>query len=218
MLLDDLFWNYYPYSLGILIIPVIIFFMFRREKTDVIVNRVEVFFKGNTKGYYACEVGKEEIAFMIGETVYTEPILYHPRLEIGGKQMFRTYLFAEGTGMIDVPPLTKEDRNKIIKYLMDQSAVAEDLKDKELDTWTDIELMSYIQFYNFDIEQITDKPVMKSFNTSMNAFVNLIDGLVQRIKYLEPDKESTFGNLLKHVVGFLVGFGFAWALTLKGYI
>jgi len=218
MIIDELFWGYFPYSLGIIVIPIIIFFMFKREKSDIIINRVEVFFKGNTKGYYPCEVGKEEIQFMINDTVYTEPILYHPRLEMNSSQMFRTYLFAEGTGMIDIPVLTRSDRNKIIKYLMDQDAVAEDLKDKELDTWTDTEIITYIQFYNFDIEQITDKPVMKSFNTSMNAFVNLIDGLIQRIKYLEPNNESTFSNLLKYVIGILIGFGFAWALTLKGYI
>ena len=101
---------------------------------------------------------------------------------------------------------------------MGQEAVAEDLKDKNLEDWTDGEILTYCQFYNFDIQQITDKPIIKSFNTSMNAFVNIVEGLIARIKYLEPNQESTFTSLMKYVIGVLVGFGFAWALTLKGYI
>ncbi len=159
--LSNWFWGWFPWSLSIILLPLILLYMSARKSVTPIKNRVEVFFKGGTKEYFACIVEKDIAKFTIGDSEYQEPITHHPRIEYDKekKVIFRTFLFAEGVGMVDVPPLTKTDREKIITT-MKQYDILE--KKEDGTEYTDEELMSMIMFYNFDIEQVLDKPVLKS--------------------------------------------------------
>lgn len=206
-----------PYSLIILIIPIIFFWMRSREQGETIKNRVEIFFKGGTKAYYECLIEKGIMMFSIEEVVYKEPVLHHPRLEKVKNQLYRTYLYAEGIGSIDVPPLTVRDRRKIIEVLVSNELIEDDDKKDKIEDYTDEDLIKYITFYNFDIDQITDKPITRLATTMMTSFEHLVMGLAVRLEQFE----SGGGNLRAvalWLVGAISGFGFAWALTLKGVI
>ncbi len=190
---------------------------YRKEKGDIIKNRVEIFFKGGTKGYASCVVEMDVANFKIGETEYEEPILFNPRIEYVSGQIYRTFLFAEGIGMVDVPPMTKDIREKIINYLVTNEIIKEEDKKDEYDKYTDEDLSNYVKFYNFDIEQITDRPIMKSFSTGMNAFVHLVNGLISSLDKLSGEPSNMY-KLSLFVVGGIVGFFMSWAFSLKGWI
>ncbi len=210
------FWGWFPWSLSIILLPLILLYMSARKGVAPIKNRVEVFFKGGTKAYYPCIIEKDIAKFDIEGVSYQEPITHHPRLEYDKEKkiIYRSYLFAEGVGIVDVPPLTKEDRGKIITTLRQY-----DILEKKDDgtTYTDEDLMNMVVFYNFDIEQVLDKPVLKSYSVSMSGLEHFIDELRKQITRLEGG-ESNMKTFLKIISGFLIGFGFAWALTLKGLI
>ena len=194
--------------------------MFKREKTDVIRNQVEVFFKGGTKSYYPCVIGQEDATFMIGETTYTEPIIYNPRIEYVNGKIYRTFLFGEGIGMIEVPPIPDKDREKIFGYLKEHDIIPEDeLKKKpSYKDWDATELITYCKFYNFDVEQITDKPIMKSFTTSLNFFVSMLNTISGIVGDLEGAEYSNMAKIVLYVVGFLSGTFFGVILQMKGVI
>lgn len=216
----QLFIQWFPYSLIVLAIPIVLFFTRSSEKSTQIKNQVEVFFKGNTKGYYPCTVEKDRIKFTIDETDYEEPITHFPRLETRKNQLYRVYLFAEAVGMIDVPPLTVEDKEKIIKYLKDNNAIQDaTLKAKDAKDWTESELMVYVQFYHFDIEQILDKPMQNAFKSGTGAIIAILDRIAERNRQLEgAGKTSNMVKLAIFVGGVLVGAGWMWAFALKGYV
>lgn len=209
-----LFWSWFPFSLAPIIVVIVIYLQWKKSKGDVIKNRVEMFFKGGTKGYYKCTIEKEIANFDIDDSEYSEPIIYHPRIEYEKGTIYRTYMFAEGLGSVDVPPLLPTDKKKIIEHLVRHDIIPEDEQKKK---YSDEDLIKYIRFYNFDIEQITDKPIMKSFSVSMNAWEHLLDGLANIIQGME-EGTSNIKVLAWVLVGVLIGFGFAWALTLKGVI
>jgi hypothetical protein len=215
-----LFIDNLPYSLAILLIPVIIFWMFRREKGDVIFNQVEVFFKGGTKAYYPCVIGQEDASFMIGETSYTEPIIYNPRIEYRSGKIFRTFLFGEGIGMIEVPPIPDKDREKIFSYLKEHEVIPKDkLKEKPTyKEWESADLVTYCKFYNFDIEQLTDKPILKSFTTSLNFFVSMLNTIAGIVGEMEEGGYSNMAKIVIYVVGFLSGTFFGVIIQMKGVI
>lgn len=216
--ISEWFFNNLPLSLIVFVIPIILWILFRKEKTDIIKNQVEIFFKGGTKAYYECEVGKEEVSFKIDETKYNEPIIYNPRIEYKKGIVYRTFLFAEGIGNIDIPPLTVGDRDKIIKFLVVKDVIPKDERKKSFAEYTDADLIKYIQFYNFDIAQLTDKPMMKAFTTSLNFFVSMIDGLIGRIAKMEEKGYSNIAKFIIWVVGVGFGFMMGWAFALKGLI
>lgn len=212
--ITKLFWDFFPWSLGILIVPIIIVFIFRGEKGDIIYNRVEVFFKGGTKAYYDCTPKKDTIEFEIDENEYSEPILHHPRIEYRKGKIFRTYLFAEGIGgTVEVPPLTEEDRDKIIKWGREYNILGK----KKTKKYTDDELLNALKYYNFDIEQVLDKPMPKAFTTSINAFQHLVGGLIHDLKMLEGGTSNKY-TFAVWFVGMVMGFFIAYSLTLKGVI
>ena len=217
----NLFFDYLPYSLLVFIIPLIVWYLWRGEKSSQIINQVAVFFKGGTWGFYLCEVGKDEISFEIDSVKYTEPITVHPRLGMIEKKMKRTYLYAEGIGLIDVPPLTREDKEKILKYLIDTKAIKKTsaLGKKSIDDWTEMELMQYIKFYQFDIEQVLDRPMANAWKETGHALKSSVDRISQRNRQMDKSGQtSNIGKLAFIVVGILIGAGFAWAFALKGYI
>lgn len=215
-----LFMDALPYSLVVPILLVVVYYLFTREKEDVIKNQVEVFFKGGTKDYYPCTVGHEDCNFNIGETEFTEPIIYNPRIEYKKGKIFRTFMFSEGAGMIEVPPLPDKDREKIFSYLKSNNVIPENLlKDKpNYNDWSTNELMEYIKFYNFDIEQITDKPILKSFTTSLNFFVSMINNLSGIVGSMEGAEYSNIAKIAIYLVGFLSGTFFGVLLQMKGVI
>jgi len=228
----DLFTQFMPYSIVAVALPIgYIFYRSRNNDTGKITNMVEVFFKGGTKDYYPCTVSKEQITFQIEDEVYTEPVLHQPRVQYDSKKgkISRVFLFAEGIGNVDVPPLLESDRFKILKYLVDNKVYKFDgddettvytdaqLKDK-LETISSMDLIQHIQFYNFDIDQITDKPMAKSFTTSLNAFVSLVGTLIAKAQGMEQDNMSNINKIIYVIVGLLIGSGFTWAFVLKGYL
>jgi hypothetical protein len=215
-----LFMDNLPYSLIILVVPVIIFLMLRKEKGDVIFNQVEVFFKGGTKAYYPCSIGQEDATFMIGETPYTEPIIYNPRIEYRGGKIFRTFLFGEGIGMIEVPPIPEKDREKIFAYLKEHEIIPKDELEKKpsYTDWTSPDLVTYCKFYNFDVEQITDKPILKSFTTSLNFFVSMLNTISGIVGEMEESGYSNMAKIVLYVVGFLSGTFFGVIIQMKGVI
>jgi hypothetical protein len=193
----------------------------RREKTEQILNQVAIFFKGGTWAFYPCIVGKDEITFSIDESEYTEPITVHPRLGMIGGKMKRTYLFAEGLGLIDIPPLTREDKEKILKHLVDSGVLEEkgDLAKKNVDDWTELDLMTYIKFYQFDIEQVLDRPMANAWKETGRALASSVNRISDRNRQMDKSGEmSNVGKLSLVIVGILIGAGFAWAFALKGYI
>jgi hypothetical protein len=219
--ITELFFDYLPYSLLIIIVPVVIIWFWKREKTEQIINQVAVFFKGGTWAFYPCTVGKGEITFDIEDSNYTEPITVHPRLGMIGGKMKRTYLFSEGIGLIDVPPLTREDKEKILKHLVDANVIESDsdLEKKSIDDWTEMDLMQYIKYYQFDIEQVLDKPMANAWKETGRALASSVDRISQRNRQMDTSGQtSNVAKLGYIVVGILIGAGFAWAFALKGYI
>jgi hypothetical protein len=209
-----------PYSLIVFIIPIVIYIMLKREKTDVILNQVEVFFKGGTKGYYPCIIGQEDATFEIGDTSYTEPIIYNPRIEYVRGKIFRTFLYGEGIGMIDIPPIPEKDREKIFSYLKENEIIPKEELDRKptYKEWTSVDLVTYCKFYNFDVEQITDKPIMKSFTTSLNFFVSMLNTIQGIVGEMEGGDYSNMAKIVLYVVGFLSGTFFGVIIQMKGVI
>lgn len=216
MSIVNLFIDNLPYSLLIFIVPVIIWWLFFKEKKTTIQNRVEVFHKGYTKGYYPAKIDKSIIKFKIGESEYQEPVLYFPRIERDkGGTTYRTYLYAEGLGTVDIPPLTSKDRKSIIETLKMSEILEEEDREKEL---TDDELIRYVNYYNFDIEQLTDKPANKDYVGSMNAFEHLVGALIKKIGLLDKLEYSNFAKFMLFMMGGVTGFFMAYSLALKGVI
>lgn len=217
----QLFIQWFPYSLIVIMVPIALLFMRTKEKSSQIKNQVEVFYKGNTKGYYDCDVLKDSVKFTIDGVEYTEPITHFPRLETRKSQLYRVYMFAEAVGMVEVPPLSIDDKEKILKYLIDSHAIVEneELKNKPIESWTETELMTYIRFYNFDIEQILDKPMQKAFTSGTNAITAILDRIAERNRQMEGvGKISNLKIIAIFVAGALVGAGWMWAFALKGYV
>lgn len=213
--------DYLPYSLLIFLVPVVIWVLWKGEKKSQIINQVAIFFKGGTWSFYPCEVGKDEISFDVEGVEYTEPITVHPRLGTIEGKMKRTYLYAEGLGLVDVPPLTREDKEKILKFLVDTKAIDSnsELGKKEVDDWKEIDLMTYIKYYQFDIEQVLDRPMANAWKETGHALKSSVDRISQRNRALDNEgKTSNMAKFAYVVIGILIGAGFAWAFALKGYI
>ena len=85
--------------------------------------------------------------------------------------------------------------------------------------YTDAELINYVKFYNFDIEQITSRPMANAFIMSMNMFTSMATSLISAVgSDLKNRGTSNLARVAYILVGIFIGFGFAWALTLKGVI
>ena len=226
MAITDWLLSNLPLVIAVIVIPVIIYMMFFREKKTTIENRVHVFFKGGTSEYFPCEVSMSTIKFMINANVYNEPILHHPRIHFDKviSKFFRDYMYAEGIGTVDVPPLILEDKRKIVETLIANKIMPEieqhrkDGKKKSFDEYSDGELINYVRFYNFDIEQITDRPMMNSFIVGVNMFTSMVSEIVNEARNMDGKGSSNLVKLVFVIVGVFIGFGFAWALTLKGVI
>lgn len=215
-IMENLIW----FLVGIAgIIAVLI--IFTRQKGEVIENEVDVFFRGGTEDSFPCLVDRNTIKFNIGETEYNEPILHHPRVKFDKKtgKFYRSYKYAEGLGTIDVPPLIESDKVKIINYLIANNVIPKEKRKDKISDYTDNELMQYIKFYNFDIEQITDRPMANAFVMTVNMFTSMTTALISAVgNDLQNKGTSNIARVAYIIVGALVGFGFAWALTLKGVI
>jgi len=217
----EFFWEYFPYSLIPLTVFIPIIYFLTRKKVKVIPNIVEVFFKGGTRKKYKCTVDKSSIIFKIGETQYSEPILYNPRIEETEEgRLRRVFMFAEGIGNVDTPNLTQHELNMIWDYYIKNNVVDADSKEDYQDDkglWINEKILEKVRFYNFEIEQILDKPTPKAFNVAMSAFENTVRNLIKEIERLESGVSARYTVGL-FFISFLVGFGIAWALTLKGLI
>lgn len=217
----DLFWQYFPWSTAIIIVPAIIYYFMQPDSTEhQIENRVEVFLKGNTKTILPCTVNRDMIQFVIDETEYNEPVLTYPRITYEGGKVYRDFMFAEGlSGTVDIPDAPEEIKGLILKALKDNGLIPqEDVAiiegdDKEK---SQKKMAEYIGFYNFDIEQGDIHAVMKVFNTSINQLPYFIDELAYGIE--QEGGESNFMTFAKVLVGILIGFFAGWALSLKGII
>lgn len=212
----EAFINYLPYSLLLIVLPIIAVWLLKpAPEEQEIKNRVEVFFKGGTKAYYDCTVNNDMVQFKIGETEYNEPIVETPRIEYAKNKIFRTYLYAEGfTGTIEVPNITDEQKATIIKILKDRKIISPNDTKEE---YSDDELLEYVSFYNFDIDNIKMNPKMKNFAVTMNATGHLINTIVTGLRALE-DNGTMFKTFLILLLGALLGFFAGYALTLKGVI
>lgn len=219
-LTDFIFENLIWIASGIIALLVGIFY-FTREKKEAIENEVDVFFKGGTEDSFPCVVDRDTVKFMIGETEYNEPILHHPRVKYDKKtsRFYRSYKFAEGVGMVEVPPLPENDKKKIFDYLINNNVIPKKDRKNSYDDYTDNELMQYIKFYNFDVEQITDKPMANAFVMTVNMFTSMTTALISAVgSDLQNKGTSNLARVAYIIVGVFMGFGFAWALTLKGVI
>lgn len=219
----DLFFQYFPWSLGIFIVPLVLVWWRTRERGGSIENWVLVFFKGGTYGFYPGTMGSDEVSWDIDGVEYTEGITVHPRIGAMGKNdktLRRTWLYSEGIGMVDIPPLTRESKIKIIDYLKEKKIVSKTSKlgKKDPDEWSEQELMTYIKYYQFDIEQILDKPMEMARKKTGLAIGSSVDRIRRRNQEDRGDKVSNMYKLGLIVVGILIGGGFFWAFSLKGYI
>jgi len=221
MNLVKIFWDWFPYSLiPILIIPVIYWVFRPTDEETNIQNRAIVFLRGNTWFPFDATVNNDMIQFKIGETEYNEPILYSPRITYEKGKIYRDYIYAEGiSGTIDIPPLTLEMRDKIFNILLEHNLIDKDKVDtqEKRDKFKDSELFELVKFYNFDIEQIIEKPMMKQFNSSINQFIHLGNAILRGIQ-LSEQSFSTWRIFLVLILGTLLGFFMGWSLTLKGVI
>lgn len=208
-----IFMDFMPFSLVIFIVPPIIYYLLSpKGESKEILTQVEVFLRGNAKAYYPCTVNQGMVQFKIDETEYNEPITCNPRLEYRKNQLYRTYLFAEGIGgTIDVPPLTKDMRDKIIEVLRENRLISEDKDD-----YTDDELFNIVTFYNFDVAQLTEQPMMKMFNNALNQFAYLGNALIEGI-YREKTG-GKWGTFVLCIISLGLGFFMAWSLSQKGVI
>jgi len=226
MAITDWMLSNLPLVIGVIVIPVIVFMIFFRDQKTTIQNRILVFFKGGTSEYFPCEVNMSTVKFIINTNEYNEPILHHPRVHFDKtlNKFFRDYMYAEGIGTVDVPPLLQPDKKKIVETLLmnniipDAEKTFKNGKSKSFADYSDTELISYIRFYNFDIEQITDRPMMNSFVTGVNMFSSMVKEIVNETRNMQGNSSSNLVKLVFVIVGIFIGFGFAWALTLKGVI
>lgn len=212
----ETFIDWLPYSLLIFVLPVLAYWLLKPSAEEKeIRNRVEIFFKGGTKGYYDCTVNNDMIQFRIGESEFNEPIIEKPRIEYAKGEIRRTYMFAEGiVGTVEVPSLSDEKKEEIIGILKERKIISpNDTKDE----YSDDELLEYVAFYQFDIDHVTYNPQMKNFAVTMNATGHLINGIVKGLKNLESDG-GLFRTFLILVLGAILGFFVGYALTLKGVI
>lgn len=198
-----------------------IFIFFTREKHEAIENEVDVFFKGGTEDSFPCVVDRDTVKFQIGTTEFNEPILHHPRVKYDKKtgRFFRSYKYAEGLGTIEVPPLLDSDKIKIVEHLIRNNVISKKEQHENFKDYTDAELMQYIKFYNFDIEQITNRPMANAFVMTVNMFTSMTTALISAVgSDLQSRGTSNLARVAYIIVGVAIGFGFAWALTLKGVI
>lgn len=215
------FWEYFPYSLIPFTIFIPIIYFLTRKKVKVIPNIVEVFFKGGTRKKYKCIVDKSSLKFKIGEIEYSEPILYNPRIEETEEgRLRRVFMFAEGVGNVDTPELTQNELKSIWDFYIKNNVIDKDSESDYKDSegkWINEKILEKVRFYNFEIEQILDKPTPKAFNVAMSAFENTVRNLIKEIERLESGVSARYTVGL-FFISFMVGFGIAWALTLKGLI
>lgn len=218
--LVKLFWDTFPLSFVILFsfAGFVYWFVIRkREQQDVIQNEVQLFFKGNTVQEFPCEVEKDIAKFKLGENEYREPIIAKPRLRIkkvdGVEKIFRTFMYAEGIGFTDVPPLTSKGREAIKASLINNNIIDAEI----INEYDDDELIEFVQFYNFDIEQITDKPMLRAFSTSMNMFASTMEYINKNIR-TNQQQGSTIRYLLIGLLFFGFGLMAGLYLATKGYM
>lgn len=199
----------------------VIWIVLTREDKSAIENEVDCFFKGGTEESFPCMIERDTVKFTIGETEYTEPILHHPRVKYDKikHKFFRSYKYAEGMGMVEVPPLMEEDKRKIVETLLKNNVIPKNRQHDNFNEYTDKELFQWVKFYNFDVEQITDKPMSNAFVMTINMFTSMTTALINAVGSEMTNKgTSNLARIAWVVVGVMIGFGFAWALTLKGAI
>lgn len=214
--------------IAVIIVTLIVIILFSmRENKQAIDNEVDVFFKGGTEDTFPCIVDRTSLKFTIGETEYSEPILHHPRIKFDKKRgkFVRSYKYAEGIGTVEVPPLTESDKTKLVMYLIENKVIPEEQQKlkggttKKVKDYTDEELIKYVKFYNFDIEQITERPISNAFVMTVNMFTSMTTSLISAVAQdLTGKGTSNLARIAWVIVGILIGFGFAWALSLKGVI
>jgi len=200
---------------------IVLVLVFIREDKSAIENEVDIFFKGGTEESFPCTIERDTVKFLIGETNYTEPILHHPRVKYNKKmhKFYRSYKYAEGIGMVEVPPLMDEDKRKIVETLLKNNVIPKKQQHDNFNDYTDKELFQWVKFYNFDIEQITDKPMSNAFVMVVNMFTSMTTALINAVGSEMTNRgTSNLARIAWIIVGIIMGFGFAWALTLKGVI
>jgi hypothetical protein len=200
---------------------IVLLIVLTKEDKSAIENEVDCFFKGGTEETFPCAIERDTVKFIIGETEYTEPILHHPRVKYDKikHKFYRSYKYAEGIGMVDVPPLMEEDKRKIVETLIKNNVIPKKSQKDNFNDYTDKELFQWVKFYNFDIEQITDKPMSNAFVMVVNMFTSMTTALINAVGAEMTNKgTSNLARIAWVIVGILMGFGFAWALTLKGVI
>jgi hypothetical protein len=57
-----------------------------------------------------------------------------------------------------------------------------------------------------------------AFIMTINMFSSMVTSMIQGINTMEGKGTSNIAKLAFVVIGIAIGFGFAWALTLKGVI
>jgi hypothetical protein len=217
----EIFWDNFPMSFAILFgffFAVYMILQRFRKKGEAIQNEVMVFFKGNTVQTFPATVEKGVVVFNIDESEYREPIISKPRLNVkseGGKDViYRTFLYAEGIGTTEIPPLTTKGREAIKKALVDNNI----LDEEKVEEYDDNELIEFIKFYNFDIEQIQDRPMLKAFGTQVNMWANVMENVAKNMKAMEKGGTSNLRYLLIGMLFFFFGlFAGVWMKT-RGYM
>ena len=219
--ITKIFFDNLPWSLLVFLIPVALWFMFARQKSTEIKNEVMVFFKGGTFGFYPLTFRVDEVTFKVEDNEYNEPITCNPRIGEKSDKMTRLYLFSEGIGLVDIPPLTEDYKQKVIAYLKINAEfedVDSGLKEKIWENWTVNELTKYIKIYQFDIEHTLGRPLDSAFNKAGHALNTTMNNISRNNRERQTEKASNLAKLAYVIVGALIGAGFAWAFALKGYI
>jgi len=219
--ITKIFFDNLPWSLSVLLIPIVLWYMFTKEKSTQILNEVMVFFKGGTFGFYPLTFKVDEVTFTVEENEYNEPITCNPRIGEKNDKMTRLYLFSEGIGLVDVPLLTDDYKQKAIIYLKEHAEFEDTdstLKDKDWEKWTVSELTKYIKLYQFDIEHTLGKPLDSAFNKAGHALNTTMNNISRNNRERALEKVSNLSKLAYIIAGILIGAGFAWAFALKGYI
>ena len=123
-------------------------------------------------------------------------------------------MFAEGlSGTIDIPPITREMRNKIFDILKENKLISDEVDETQ---FSDADMFNLVSYYNFDIEVISEMPMMKSFNSSLNSVSHLSQEIIRGIRSAEGG--GGWRTFLLFAVGTILGFFVGWSLTLKGVI
>jgi hypothetical protein len=221
--LVKIFWDSFPLSFALLFGVFVVAYTLIRKRTgesEAIENQVEVFFKGGTIQEFPATIDKQTMSFEIGEAKYREPITAKPRLKIknvnGIDKIFRTFLYAEGLGTVDVPPLTVKGREAIIQVLKDNQVME---KKEDGSEYTDDELIEFIQFYNFDIEQITDRPMLRAFSTQMNMFSTTMEMVHTNLRKISGEGGTSMWRIvIICLTVFFFGLFAGAYLTGKGYM